>query len=506
MNYFSPFDNLIYANFKEGTMKRVILAFLFLSSSFIYSQEVRFNDDFVDKTMRIDYFHIGNAEEEIITIDKIYVGGVWAGSKKNLIDNFNNGRYYVKVYDLNSKKLIFSKGFDSYFGEYKTTDPAIKGKKRTYHETVLIPFPKNKIKIEFEVRGKDFELKPFFSEIIDPQDIFIIKESPMKDVEVIEVLRNGKPENMLDIVIVAEGYTKGERDKLTKDLEKFKKAFFSQEPYKSLMNKFNINCAFKPSEESGCDEPSHSIFKNTAIGATFDSLALERYLLTEDNRALRDIAGVVPYDTIVIMVNHKRYGGGGIYNLFCTFTSDNQWFEYLLLHEFGHSFAGLADEYYTSTVAYNEFYPQGIEPTEPNITALLDPKNPKWKELVTKDTEIPTQWEKEQFEKIDLELQKIRNELNSRIAKMKREGAPKTEIEKLEAEAEKLSFEHAKKVDEFLSKSKSVGKVGAFQGAGYSAKGLYRPMLDCIMFSKGKKPYCRVCEKAIREVINYLTL
>lgn len=487
-------------------MIRFILSFMILLSTFIYSQQsVNFSDYFLDRTMRIDYYHIGNAEEEIITIDKIYMGGIWAGSKKNLIDNFNNGRYYVKVYDLNSKKLIFSKGFDSYFGEYKTTDSAIKGKKRTYHETVLIPFPKNKVKIEFEVRGKDFNLKQFFSEIIDPQDIFIIKESPRKDFEVIEVLKNGNPENTVDMVIVAEGYTKDEREKLLKDLEKFKRAFFSQEPYKSLMNKFNINCVFKPSEESGCDEPSHGVFKNTSIGTTFDSLTLERYLLTEDNKTLRDIAGVVPYDTLLIMVNHKRYGGGGIYNLFCVFTSDNQWFEYLLLHEFGHSFAGLADEYYTSIVAYNEFYPKGIEPTEPNITALLDPENLKWKNLLSKDIEIPTPWEKEEFEKIDIELQKIRNELNSKIAKMKREKAPEFEIRRLEKEAEKLSFEHAKKIDEFLQKSKYVGKVGAFQGAGYSAKGLYRPMIDCIMFSKGKKPYCRVCEKAIRDVIDFLS-
>jgi hypothetical protein len=490
----------------EGKMKERILAFLILISSFAYSKEsLNFNDYFIDRTMRVDYFHIGNAEEEIITIDRIYMAGLWAGSKKNLIDNFNNGRYYVKIYDFNSEKLIFSRGFDSYFGEYKTTEPAIKGKKRTYHETVLIPYPKNKIRIEFEVRGRDFNLKPFFSEVIDPEDIFIIKEKPRKDVEVIEVLKNGKPENMVDIVIVAEGYTKNERGKLLKDLEKFKKTFFSQEPYKSLMNKFNINCVFKPSEESGCDEPSHGVFKNTSVGATFDSLALERYLLTEDNKNLRDIAGVVPYDTLLIMVNHKRYGGGGIYNLFCTFTTDNQWFEYLLLHEFGHSFAGLADEYFTSTVAYNEFYPRGIEPTEPNITALLDPNNIKWKGLLTEGIEIPTPWEKEDFEKLDLELQKIRGEINSKIAKMKREGADKKEIEKLEAEAERLSLEHSKKIDEFLSKSKFLGKVGAFEGAGYSSKGLYRPMLDCIMFSKGKKPYCKVCERAIREMIKFLT-
>ncbi|MGQ9618945.1 MAG: M64 family metallopeptidase [Candidatus Aminicenantia bacterium] len=486
-------------------MIRLVILLIFISNFVFPQQGIIFDEYFNGKTMRIDYYHTGNAQAEEITIDKIYLCGEWAGSRKNLIDRFNNGRYYVKIYDVRSGKLIFSKGFDSYFGEYKTTTLAIKGKKRTYHETVLIPFPKNKIRIELEAREKDSKLKPFFSEIIDPQDIFIIKEKPREDVKVIEVVKNGEPDKMVDMVIVAEGYSRNERKKLEKDLEKFRKVFFSQEPYKSLKNKFNIYSVFKESEESGCDEPSYGFFKNTVLGATFDSLGIERYLLTEENKTLRDIAGVVPYDTILIMVNHKRYGGGGIYNLFCVFTSDNQWYEYLLLHEFGHSFAGLADEYYTSTVAYNEFYPQGIEPTEPNITALLDIDNLKWKDLVSEGVEIPTTWEKEEFDKMELELQRIRAELNEKIAKMKRDKADKSEIEKMEAEAEKLSKEHAEKVDAFLSKSKYAGKVGAFEGAGYSSKGLYRPMVDCIMFSKGKKPYCKVCERAIRNVILSIT-
>ncbi len=487
-------------------MRLVIFSILILFPKFIFAEEgLIFEDYFTERTMRIDYYHIGNAEEEIITIDRIYKVGIWAGSRKNLIDNFNNGRYYVKVFDAKTGKLIFSKGFDSYFGEYKTTNEAIKGKKRTYHETVLIPFPKNKIRIEFETRGKDFNLRTFFTELIDPDDIFILRENIRTDVEIIEVLKNGEPKDMVDMVIVAEGYTKNEKDKLKKDLNKFKKVFFSQEPYKSMRNKFNIYSVFKASEERGCDEPSHGIYKNTCLGTTFDSLRLERYLLTEDNKSLRDIAGVVPYDTLLIMVNQKRYGGGGIYNFYCTFTTDNQWFDYLLLHEFGHSFAGLADEYYTSTVAYNEFYPKGIEPTEPNITALLDPENLKWKDLVSKDVEIPTPWEKDEFDKMDLELQRIRGKLNAKIAKLKREGAPKQEVEKLEMEAERLSKEHAEIVDKFIAKSKYLGKVGAFEGAGYSSKGLYRPMIDCIMFSKGRKPYCKVCEEAIKRVIKALT-
>jgi len=198
-----------------------------------------------------------------------------------------------------------------------------------------------------------------------------------------------------------------------------------------------------------------------------------------------------------------RYGGGGIYNLYCTFTVDNQWWEYLFLHEFGHHFAGLADEYYTSSVAYNEFYPRGVEPLEANITALLDPSNLKWKDLLTPGIEVPTPWEKEEFDRMDEAYQKIRGEINDKIARMKREGAPAAEVQKVEEESEKLSREHAEKVDDYLAKSRFKGRVGAFEGAGYSAQGLYRPMLDCLMFTKGKKPFCKVCERAVIRVIKH---
>jgi hypothetical protein len=241
------------------------------------------------------------------------------------------------------------------------------------------------------------------------------------------------------------------------------------------------------------------------VGATFDSLGSERYVLTEDNRALRDIAAAAPYDTVLIMVNAARYGGGGIYNAFCTFTADNQWHEYVFLHEFGHSFAGLADEYYTSSTAYNDFYPKGIEPNEPNITALLDPANLKWRDVVSPGTAVPTPWEKAEFDTLDMAYQKVRGEIGEKLAKLKREGAPAADVAAVQEESERLSREHQAKMDAYLAKSAFVGRVGAFEGAGYAAKGLYRPMLDCLMFSKGAKPLCRVCLTAMERVIAHYT-
>jgi hypothetical protein len=207
----------------------------------------------------------------------------------------------------------------------------------------------------------------------------------------------------------------------------------------------------------------------------------------------------------MIMVNHKRYGGGGIYNLYCTFTTDGYWQNYLFLHEFGHSFAGLADEYYTSSVSYNDFYPKGIEPVEPNITALLDKTGLKWKEWAAAEMAIPTPWEKEAYDTADIAYQKVRQEVNKKIAELKRAKAAKEEVQKLEQEAENLSIENAKKTDEYLEQSKFKGLVSAFEGAGYCSQGMYRPMIDCLMFSKGAKPFCKVCEQAVIRTIQHYT-
>ncbi len=483
-----------------------VIALVLLLSGILFAQEKPvFEDYFVDKTMRVDYFHVGDAKEETIAIDRVYEQGIWAGSKQNLIDCLNYGRYCIKIYNSSSGKLIFSKGFDSYFGEYKTTDRALKGVKRSYHESFLFPYPKRKIQFSFEARDRKNVLHSLFTQEVDPSSVDILKEQLDDGIKVFELWKGGDPHVKVDLAFIAEGYTRDEEAKLKADLQRFMEVFFKQEPYKSLKKQFNLYGVFKPSQESGCDEPRHGVFKNTSVNATFNSLGSERYLLTEDNKSLRDIAAHVPYDTLVIMINQDRYGGGGIYNLFCTFTVDNQWHEYLFVHEFGHSFSGLADEYYTSSVAYNEFYPRGIEPMEPNITALLDPRKLKWNQFVTPGIAIPTPWEKEEFDRMDNEYQKIRHQINEKIAHMKREGAPEEEIHKAEAESERLSKQHADKMDAYLRKSAFTGKVGAFEGAGYSSQGLYRPMLDCLMFTKGAKPYCKVCEQAIIKVIKQYT-
>ncbi len=480
------------------------LLILVFSVSILCAQS--FNDYFNDKTMRIDYFHTGNSSLELVTLDHIYNYGTWAGNPANLLDNFNNGAYYYKVYDDKSGNLIYSRGFDSYFKEYQTSDEAMNGIQKSFGESALIPAPKNKIRFALEKRDSVNNLHEIYSTVIDPSDIYISDEAvDSTGVTVYRQYYSGNPHKKVDVVILGEGYTQSEKSKFEKDLKHFSDLFMNQEPYKSLKNDFNIYGVYKASLNSGCDNPGAGIYKNTILSTTYYSLGSERYILTEDNKAMRDIAANVPYDAIYIMINESRYGGGGIYNFYCTFISDNQFSDYIFLHEFGHSFSGLADEYYTSDVAYNDFYPKGIEPVEPNITRLLDKDNLKWKYLVTPGIEIPTPWEKEEYDKFDLAWQKIRRDLNTKIAALQRSKAPEAEIDSLKEKYNTMDKEHSDQVDQFLNKSKYQGMTGAFEGAGYSSKGMYRPMIDCIMFSKGSKPFCSVCTESIKKVIKHYT-
>ena len=462
-----------------------------------------FDRSFVDATLRVDYLHGGDANEESATLDRAYRQGTWAGSRVHLVDPAEVGRTLVEVRDSATGGLLFSRRSDSYFGEYRTTAEAAKGVRRLYHTTALVPFPKGKVRLSIKVRGKDRAHKTLLETVVDPDSPLIGREPLRAGVSVIDVHRSGDPHGRADVAIVAEGYTSADEAKLRADLARYAAILFGQEPFASARDRFNLVCVWAPSQDPGCDEPGRGVWRNTAVGASFDSLGSERYLLTEDNKALRDVAAHAPYDVLYIMVNSPRYGGGGIYNLFCTFTAGNQWSPYVFLHEFGHTFAALADEYYTSSVAYNDFFPRGVEPIEPNVTALLDPARLKWKDLATPGTPVPTPWEKAPFDRMDVDYQELREALNARIAAASRSDAPAADVDRLKADAERLSVEHSARMDAHLARSAYAGKVGAFEGAGYTSEGLYRPSLDCIMFSKGIKPFCPVCHRAVGRVIDY---
>jgi len=458
-----------------------------------------FEKYFSAATLRIDYIHTGNAIQESVELDELYQYDFWAGSKVRLIDSLDYGAYYHKIYELESGKLIYSKGFDSYFKEYQTSSPALEGKLKQFHESAIVPFPKEKVAFALEKRDKSGIMKEVFRREIDPNKASIPEMD--KGIKIFTTQESGPSENKADIAIVGEGYTAEETEKFKKDLQRFTGYFFRAEPCKSNRDQFNIRGVLKPSQDSGIDEPRAGIDKNTAVNATFNSMGSERYVLTEDNKALRDIAGHVPYDALYIMVNSTRYGGGGIYNFYCVYTSDNIDSDYLMVHEFGHSFFGLADEYYTSSTAYNDFYSPDYEPAEPNITALQDPDNIKWKDMLTEGIEIPTPWKKAEFDSLDLLWQAERTAMNDRIAEWQKNGESDAVVEKAKAEYDRKSAARDSEVQKYLESSPYAGKVGAFEGAGYMSTGLFRPSINCIMFTRTDY-FCPVCQEAMQKVID----
>jgi hypothetical protein len=477
---------------------RITLFGLFLAASSLALGST-FDTHFEDATLRIDYFRSGDAATEVLTFDRALRQGCWAGSRQRLSDPFPYGRSIVRVTDPTTGEELFSRGFDAYFDEYRTTAVAHQGSARTFHESVLLPFPRHPIQVTIELRAHPSGHQPLARWTIDPNDIAVASEEPA-EAKIFNQHVPAPPPNCLDVAFLGEGFTAAEVDLFEEDLKRFSEVMLKQEPYASMRDSICIRGVLAPSADSGCDEPTRGQWKRTALGASFNALGSERYLLTEDNRSLRDIAANVPYDALIVMVNHERYGGGGIYNLFCVFTTGNRWSPYLVLHEFGHSFSGLADEYYTSSVAYEDLLPPGTEPIAPNVTALLDPASLKWRDLVDDTTPLPTPWRKEAYDTMDLAYQAQREELNRAIGDHSRAGDTAI-ADRLKAKEEEISSHHAEKMRAFLAEDPMAGTVGAFEGAGYATTGLYRPTLDCLMFSRARQPFCPVCRRAVARMV-----
>lgn len=338
-------------------MKKIAFLCLILLT---ISLQAQFNEHFKNKTLRIDYIHSGSAEAEYFVFDTLYSEKYWGGSKTNLIDEFNYGNHKFEVYDAATNELLYSRGYSSLFREYQATAEGATSCK-AFDETIVFPYPKRAVNIAFYSRNKDLSWEKLFILPVDPKTRKIQKNKEDK-FKKRKVHYAGKYNEKLDIVIIAEGYTAEEMDKFRQDCERFKGYILDSEPYTENKDKINIWAVEAISEESGTDLPGEEIWKNTAVGTNFYTFGSERYLTTEDMKSVRNVAANAPYDQIYILVNHEKYGGGGIYNYYSLGTSDNSSADFLFQHEFGHAFAGLGDEYYTSEVAVEDFYPTDVEP------------------------------------------------------------------------------------------------------------------------------------------------
>ncbi len=490
-----------------SVIKRISFSFvliLSLAAAAAAQALVPFDAFFEDKALRLELYQTGDGQGEVVTLHKIVEEGLWPETRTHLLEPFEYGRYVAKVYDIASNRLIYRRGFDTMFAEYKTTTPALNGVKRVFERAFRIPEPKKPVLFVVEARDKQHLLHPIFTQTIDPSDYHIIRETTKAGDEVFEVRKSGDPHGKVDLAFIAEGYTAADRDKFKADAERFGAYLLSVEPYKSAAGRFNIYGIFRPSPEAAMDEPRQRVYKKTMLNAGFNAFDLDRYMLIEENFRMHEIAAQVPCDVIVVLVNSKRYGGGSIAFDYCVSTVDHPQSLQVFIHELGHSFAGLADEYYTSEVSYNDFYPKGVEPLEPNITALLDPSNVKWKDLLSPGIAIPTEYGKEKIEAIQADLMKNREAQRKAVEEAKAKGAGEAALKKIEDKYREASKVLGQKIQEVRKSYASLeDKVGVFEGAGYSAKGLYRPQIYCIMITSPKGEFCRVCQQAISQMIDY---
>lgn len=420
-------------------MKKIILLIVALNLSILSFGQ--FDTYFTKGTLRMDYTHAGNALQESYYLDVWIAEPFWGGSETKLIDTFKYGKYFFEVYDLSTGTLIYSRGYSCLFNEWQTTLEA-KEVSKSFEESIIFPMPKNPVVVKLYSRNHQGELKKQIEYQIDPKNYFI-QRGLRKEYPVYQTLVQGDPSEKVDIVILPEGYTKDEMDLFVSDCDKFAKVLFNYYPYSEYKDRFNISGVLAPSQESGTDIPKDSIWKNTLLGSSFYTFDSERYCMTNENKIVRDVAANVPYDQIYILVNTEKYGGGAIYNYYNLSVNSNQQAGKIFIHELGHGFAGLGDEYYDDSTSYNDFYNLLVEPWEPNLTTLVDFKT-KWGHLIADSIPIPTP-----------------------------------------------------------NSSEYDSSMGVFEGGGYSAKGIYRPKKDCLMKTFDGDIFCDACVEAIIKMINF---
>ncbi len=425
-------------------MRRQLSIFLslFLLSSTLPLLSQSFDQWFDEGVMRVDLMFSGTADESTYAYSGLKKEQYYSGSKSVLVDPFDYGDHKFEVRDIESGTLIFSYTYCTLFREWQTTSEA-KDVRRAYNHVLRFPWPRAAVKVEIFDRSWEGDFVSAWTGQFNPSSIYADPSIPalFKSVD-LEI--NGSPEEKIDILFLAEGYTEEEMDKFLADAERSAGYIFSEEPFKSMRESFNIRAVKSVSEDSGTDIPGQSIWKNTIMNSSFFTFGIERYMTTMDYASVCDVASNTHYDQIYILVNTDKYGGGGMYNLYSISAADNLESRAVVIHEFGHAFGGLADEYYNSAVAYTDFFNLKVEPWNPNLTTLVD-FDTKWKDMLEKDTPIPTPQE-EQYE----------------------------------------------------------ATIGVYEGGGYVAKDVYRPMIDCRMHTNNAA-FCPVCADALIQMINRYT-
>lgn len=414
--------------------KTLSLTIILIVSQLLSSQD--FNHA---KSLRIDFQLTGDRTHTQVFFTQMKEEPFYGGSTTNHIMP-HYGDFLFQLADPKSGEVLFSKGFNSLYGEWIYSRKP--NEKKLFYHAIQIPFPTRDMTLNISQRQSDGSYRTVGTETVSPDDYFIKKEK-VKEFPVEKIIYNGNSSNKVDIAVIAEGYTADELAEFYADVRRLTDYMFTIPPYDKYKKHFNIYAIGAVSMESGTDIPGKHIYKNTVFNSSFYTFDMERYLTSNDVAAIADVASLVPYDQIYVLANTTNYGGAGFYNHMNLASADNQLSPEVFVHEFGHGFVGLADEYYTSETSFDTFYNPDVEPWEPNITTLVN-FDKKWKSMLDAKTPIPT---------------------------------PRTD------------------------KYKNI--LGVFEGGGYSSKGVYSPVQDCRMKTNAAPGFCPVCSKAIKDAIDF---
>ncbi len=421
-------------------LKSSILTTALLAASLSYAQEpITFNHYFSDNTLRLDYIFSGNHDEQHIAVDELCRTAGWAGRHTRLDSLPLQGNGTLVMTDRKSGRVIYRHSFSTLFQEWIGTEEATRTTK-AFENVFLAPMPIDSADVEvtlYDMRGR---LLTQLKHPVAPKDILLrpIRKAAAPH----RMMRQSKRPDAIDVAIVAEGYTAAEMDTFYAHAEEACRALFASKPFARYADAFNVVAVALPSAESGVSIPHKNLWLNTPLSSHFDTFYSERYLTTLRLRDLHNALAGIPYEHIIILANTDNYGGGGIYNSYTLTTARHASFRPVVVHEFGHSFAGLADEYYYDD-QYEQMYVPEREPWEQNITTLKD-FSKKWADMLPKKTKIPTEPD-----------------------------------------------------------AKHPDRIGVYEGAGYRSKGAYRAFLDCRMKTNAAPDFCPVCCRAIERLIRF---
>lgn len=424
-------------------MKKHILFLLCLIAVSSTRAQV-FADHFADKTLRVDYIFNGNASGQAICLDGLSALPTWAGRKHHLAELPLQGNGQIVMRNAASGKTIYTTSFSSLFQEWLETDEA-RNVTKGFENTFLLPYPLQPVEIEITLLDPRRNVRASMKHIVHPNDVLIEQKGNSHITPHKYLLHNDSPEKCIDVAILAEGYTLQEIQTFYEDADIACKSIFDHEPFKSMKKRFNVVAVASPSTDSGVSVPRLNEWKHTAFGSHFSTFYSDRYLTTSREKAIHDALAGIPYEHIIILANTEEYGGGGIYNSYTLTTAHHPMFRPVVVHEFGHSFGGLADEYFYDNDVMTDTYPLDIEPWEQNISTQVD-FAAKWKDMLSENTPVPTPAEVS-------------------------ENYP----------------------------------TGVYEGGGYSAKGIFRPAENCRMRTNEYPAFCPVCQRALRRIIEFYT-